>query len=121
MHALITVNEMVVYALTVYKAHNHVHKINVWARDATQGMLVLASSINWSSMLAFTAAAQDDECAGDLSEDSIFLHDRVICGHHSTFKEIWTPHTFQPVVEVMVRVHRMPRLLIMRIHLINNS
>ena len=30
--------------------------------------------------------------AGDLSEDSIFLHESVIRGHH-IFKEIWTPHT----------------------------
>ena len=30
--------------------------------------------------------------AGDLSEDSIFLHESVIRGHH-IFKEIWTPRT----------------------------
>ena len=30
--------------------------------------------------------------AGDLSEDSIFLYESVIHGHH-IFKEIWTPHT----------------------------
>ena len=30
--------------------------------------------------------------AGDLSEDSIFLHESVIRGHH-IFKEIWTPYT----------------------------
>ena len=30
--------------------------------------------------------------AGDLSEDSIFLHESVIHGYH-IFKEIWTPHT----------------------------
>ena len=37
--------------------------------------------------------------AGDLSEDSIFLHDSVI-RDYPIFKEIWTPHTFQPVVKV---------------------
>ena len=46
--------------------------------------------------------------AGNLSEDSIFLLDSVIRGHNNTFKEIWIPHTFQPVVEVKVRVHRIP-------------
>ena len=30
--------------------------------------------------------------ANDLSEDSIFLHESVIRGHH-IFKEIWTPRT----------------------------
>ena len=30
--------------------------------------------------------------AGDLSEDSIFLHESVIRGYH-IFKEICTPHT----------------------------
>ena len=58
------------------------------------------------------AATQYDECAGDLSEDSIFLYDSVIRGHH-IFKEIWTLHTFQlhVVVEVKVRVHGTPHLL----------
>ena len=26
-----------------------------------------------------------------ITEDSIFLHESIICGHH-IFKEIWTPH-----------------------------
>ena len=40
--------------------------------------------------------------ASDLSEDSIFLHDSIICGHHIS-KDIWTPHTFQPIIEVKGR------------------
>ena len=59
---------------------------NVWARDATPSALALASY-----------------------EDSL-LYDSIIHGHH-IFKEIWTPHTFKPVVEVKVRVHRTPHLL----------
>ena len=35
--------------------------------------------------------------AGDSSEDSIFLYDSIICGHYIS-KDIWTSHTFQPVV-----------------------
>ena len=30
--------------------------------------------------------------AGNLTVDSIFLHDSDICGHHIS-KDIWTPHT----------------------------
>ena len=54
--------------------------------------------------------------AGDLSKDSIFLHDSVIRGHHIS-KHIWTPHTFQPVVEVKPQ-NAMP---IKHMRLINNS
>jgi hypothetical protein len=48
--------------------------------------------------------------AGDLSEDYL---QSVIRGHPSV-SVCWTVaaiHTFQPVVEVKVRVHRTPRLL----------
>jgi hypothetical protein len=60
--------------------------------------------------------------AGNLSEDCIFLHESVIRGHHqvsagrsqpsdSLLSHVSLSHTFQPVVEVNVRVHRTPRLL----------
>ena len=37
--------------------------------------------------------------AGDLSEDSMFLHDSIIRGHH-TSKDIWIPYAFQPIDEI---------------------
>ena len=70
-----------------------------------------STSANWLdrlNALAFIAAA------GDLSEDSIFLHDSIIRGHLIS-KDIWTPDTFQPVVEVK---NAMP---IKCMRLINNS